>query len=136
MGLSLNGFGRSASGIQNPPFQIDANFGISAAILEMLVFSKPGYIALLPALPSAWRNGRISGIRCRGGITIDLEWDLEGKALAAELTADANQTVALEIPDTIRSELGRSFRAEGAQGDANSGPLEVKLEADTPVLVK
>ncbi|HEX7325661.1 MAG TPA: glycoside hydrolase family 95 protein [Rhodanobacteraceae bacterium] len=56
-------------------FQIDSNFGTPAAIIEMLLYSRPGYIEVLPALPGAWPRGHVSGIGARGGFVVDLVWE-------------------------------------------------------------
>jgi alpha-L-fucosidase 2 len=81
-----------------PPFQIDANFGLTAAILEMLVYSRPGMIKILPALPDKWEQGEVEGILGRGGISVSVKWDMNEKEMKVNLISKLEQKVVIKFP--------------------------------------
>lgn len=93
----------------HPPFQIDGNFGATAAIVEMLIQSHSGFIDLLPALPKDWPQGEIRGVKARGGFELDLQWQ-DNKLLTAALKAERTNVARVRFQ-------GRAIQVTDVQGN-------------------
>ncbi|GAB2944977.1 glycoside hydrolase N-terminal domain-containing protein [Nonomuraea fastidiosa] len=108
----------------HPPFQIDGNFGATSGIAEMLLHSHAGELHVLPALPPAWPNGEVRGLRGRGGHTVDATWR-SGAATEVRIAFDRTATV------NVRS---RAFTGEVKVTDTGTGDA-VKVERPEPDVI-
>ena len=85
----------------HPPFQIDGNFGATAGIIEMLMQNHAGEVHLLPALPAAWPDGSVTGLKARGGLTVDIAW-ADGALEEATITSERGGPVRVRLGEEVR----------------------------------
>lgn len=86
----------------HPPFMIDANFGYASAVCEMLLQSQVGELHLLPGLPAAWPTGKVTGLRARGGFTVDLQWK-DGKVTDYRITSPEPREVKVRVNGELKT---------------------------------
>ncbi|WOD43877.1 glycoside hydrolase family 95 protein [Hwangdonia lutea] len=84
----------------HPPFQLDGNMGGAAGMVEMLLQSQSGIIELLPALPDAWQQGEIKGLKARGGFEVDIQWK-DGHVINSKIKGKPNQSSKLKVNNSV-----------------------------------
>jgi len=109
----------------HPPFQIDGNFGLAAGVCEMLLQSHDGAVHLLPALPSCWKNGQVSGLRARGGFITDISWS-DGELVNAVITSQNGGVLRIRSYQKLK---GKGLKE--AQGVLQN-PLLQQADVKTP----
>ena len=86
----------------HPPFQIDGNLGVTAAVAQLLLQSEDGKLKILPALPTAWPDGSVTGLLGKGNVSVSIAWR-QHRCTALTLSSPLPQTVTVEVNGETRT---------------------------------
>jgi hypothetical protein len=98
---------------------IDGNGGFSSTVLEMLLYSQPGKLKVLPALPDSWPKGKADGMLARGGLTVDLQWDMQERVVKMNITSKTAQTLELYFPSSVKRSTVANAQCESSSRGSN-----------------
>lgn len=132
--ILLDGVAENLWGV-HPPFQIDANFGATAGVAEMLLQSHEGYIEPLAALPDSWPNGNFKGLMARGNFQVSAEWE-NGRATEISILSNKGELCRLKYMDLSDAKITDAHGKNIKFKTMNSNLIEFKTKQGMTYYVK
>ncbi len=143
-GLQYNLFDSHGSGggetMKNgtPVWQIDGNYGLTSGVAEMLLQSQLGYVQFLPAVPEAWSEGEVQGLKARGNFTIGEKWS-EGQAKEFTVCYEGDEKYAkfeCEYPEILQAEVYQNGKKVKVTKDEENGRISFTVAKDKVYVIE